>query len=873
MSYHHNTNSVSKYVSSVLLLLLIALWEDLLFGQQVPDNRFEYKYSIKGPNLSQDNGSLNFWTLGGSATASEEIVLVTPNKKSQKGSIWSKSKTSFDWWQIELIFRVNGADRFGGDGFAFWYTEEPLAEGPVFGSADSWKGLALIFDSYDNDRQGNNPFIMAIVNNGSISYDPSIDGINQSVAGCLRDYRNKQFPTRVKIEYHKNFLKVDYHSGESNSVDIYDNCFKLENVILPQFGYFGVSAATGDLADNHEVLKLLTHSIVVPSTQDKSTDTEDLSEESSKSADKVVNDNEFSKIFGSNQTEKSEDKKSSQFSPTKPSLDTLVSSSMSEDSSEASTMTPTREILTIFDGTTLYDDEIDASPAIKPEPTTATKTPTISIRKDIPEMKTEKVVNPDVSSSTSTENNNESESDKSSQVTSSATDTSAETVEESSEKATILNGIVEEVNSSDEHNLNDKQNESSENNIETKDTFVEQNESSGTAPETSQTQPTENISSENKDNISVTSTDDKTQTLPEDSKNRQINDELKNNKIDELDKNEGNSSSDSDEDKVESVAQTEDNSSSSENLANPSDESSIDAPKEETSTQNNINTSVNASEQTNDEVVDTVAASESVVASVEPPISKEQVADDDKTAVVEDPAKVKDEHSDDKSVGESDSTANSSSNEEPSKDLPLDETNVESKEPEETDSDTLSTESSEPIQSSVSQNETTISNDNNTALDPKPVEVNYAQTSFANDVPVPLYSAFDASNQAFDSNEIKDFEPKVGETVLETKLEDPIVDDKMDIPEDFKEPFIDSEKLEPKVDAEKMLGWTDGMAVTNAISDIIPDEIEFILKEFHVSAQVVVITFIIAFNWCLMKILLSVFNSSRKETELRSNWE
>jgi hypothetical protein len=35
-------------------------------------------------------------------------------------------------------------------------------------------------------------------------------------------------------------------------------------VVLPKSGYFGVSAATGGLADDHDVLKFITHSLRSP---------------------------------------------------------------------------------------------------------------------------------------------------------------------------------------------------------------------------------------------------------------------------------------------------------------------------------------------------------------------------------------------------------------------------------------------------------------------------------------------------------------------------------------------------------------------------------------------------------------------------------
>lgn len=41
----------------------------------------------------------------------------------------------------------------------------------------------------------------------------------------------------------------------------YEMCFRVENLPLPQNGYFGISAATGGLADDHDVLHFLTNSL------------------------------------------------------------------------------------------------------------------------------------------------------------------------------------------------------------------------------------------------------------------------------------------------------------------------------------------------------------------------------------------------------------------------------------------------------------------------------------------------------------------------------------------------------------------------------------------------------------------------------------
>lgn len=40
------------------------------------------------------------------------------------------------------------------------------------------------------------------------------DGSTQLLSGCLRDFRNKPFPTRARIEYYLNTLTVYFHNGQ-----------------------------------------------------------------------------------------------------------------------------------------------------------------------------------------------------------------------------------------------------------------------------------------------------------------------------------------------------------------------------------------------------------------------------------------------------------------------------------------------------------------------------------------------------------------------------------------------------------------------------------------------------------------------------------
>ncbi|XP_060600657.1 protein ERGIC-53-like isoform X2 [Ruditapes philippinarum] len=263
--------------NSVIFLFLACIY----VNAELPKIRFEYKYSFKGPHLVQKDHSIPFWEYNGDAIASDDNIRITPSLRSKKGSVWTKNAASFEHFSIEVVFKVTGRGRVGADGLAVWFTEMKGIEGPVFGSNDYWKGLAVLFDSFDNDGQAaaahsgkprhNNPYIMAMVNDGTKQYEHQNDGINQQLGGCMRDFRNKPFPIRAKIEYYNKVLTVFFNSGLTNNKDDFELCLRAENVELPKSGYFGVSAATGGLADDHDVLAFLTHSLVPPGQEVKST--------------------------------------------------------------------------------------------------------------------------------------------------------------------------------------------------------------------------------------------------------------------------------------------------------------------------------------------------------------------------------------------------------------------------------------------------------------------------------------------------------------------------------------------------------------------------------------------------------------------------
>uniref|UniRef100_A0A915ERC1 L-type lectin-like domain-containing protein n=1 Tax=Ditylenchus dipsaci TaxID=166011 RepID=A0A915ERC1_9BILA len=75
-----------------------------------------------------------------------------------------------------------------------------------------------------------------MINDGTRSFDHQTDGSQQTLSGCQKDFRNKPFPVHVKVTY-------------------------LNHVLTVMSGYFGVSAATGGLADDHDILDFSVYSL------------------------------------------------------------------------------------------------------------------------------------------------------------------------------------------------------------------------------------------------------------------------------------------------------------------------------------------------------------------------------------------------------------------------------------------------------------------------------------------------------------------------------------------------------------------------------------------------------------------------------------
>ena len=108
-----------------------------------------------------------------------------------------------------------------------------------------------------------------MVSNGTLRYDHDADGTHTELAGCEAQLRNKDYETFLLLRYEDRKLTVKVDVDDQRG---WRNCFEVDGVHLPTGYYFGLSAATGDLVDHHDIVSVKTYELSSSSSSD---DTED----------------------------------------------------------------------------------------------------------------------------------------------------------------------------------------------------------------------------------------------------------------------------------------------------------------------------------------------------------------------------------------------------------------------------------------------------------------------------------------------------------------------------------------------------------------------------------------------------------------------
>ena len=183
------------------------------------------------------------------------------------GNVHTQKRWLTDHTQIEVEFKISGEGTLYGDGMAMFITKQRAQQGTVFGFIDYFEGLGIFIDTYKNNRPGTHfPYVMAMLGDGSQTYDKAHDGKANDLGGCsARGIRNAQVPTKLRLTYFQDKelrLELQY-----KAVDQWEECFTLPSIKIPALAYLGFTAETGELSDNHDVISVSTKNLYAPNVQ------------------------------------------------------------------------------------------------------------------------------------------------------------------------------------------------------------------------------------------------------------------------------------------------------------------------------------------------------------------------------------------------------------------------------------------------------------------------------------------------------------------------------------------------------------------------------------------------------------------------------
>lgn len=249
----------------LLLLLLVVLVARASAGA-LESHSFEPPFAEV--DSSGDLMVNKHWRDSGHALVSKNFVRLTPDRQSKKGALWSRKNLGVDKFTSTLKFRISGQGRsFFGDGIGLWVTNSAYyTEGDLHGSQEHFYGVGIIFDTFKNTESlAQHRDVTILINDGH----KSVEHMIEDVKGCTANvrYHNERADftakdaSRAQVTFTDSHLKVMV--DERNSGDW------MECVEVPLEGlnpgwlkdaYIGITASTGQLADNHDVISLVTDS-------------------------------------------------------------------------------------------------------------------------------------------------------------------------------------------------------------------------------------------------------------------------------------------------------------------------------------------------------------------------------------------------------------------------------------------------------------------------------------------------------------------------------------------------------------------------------------------------------------------------------------
>ena len=252
---------------SLLVLVLCssfscaAVDESLSFGPI-----YEEYDEDSGERLASSN-----FNLYGSARAHSSFLRLTTDRQSKHGGVWSKGPIESTSMSAVMEFRISGQGKsLFGDGIALWLADQAyFSTGTYHGFNEYFKGVGIVIDTYKNRGDKSHKDVSLVVNDGQSDYSEKAEelkGVKDSVTGCMSNVRYHAKAHDFNAPFNTSRVMVNV-VGRSINVKVdpratgdWEECFEVR-VEYEGLGsdwlarsHVGITASTGDLADNHDII-------------------------------------------------------------------------------------------------------------------------------------------------------------------------------------------------------------------------------------------------------------------------------------------------------------------------------------------------------------------------------------------------------------------------------------------------------------------------------------------------------------------------------------------------------------------------------------------------------------------------------------------
>ena len=248
-----------------MLLLATRLSPVLQSDAVINENSFAPPFKTFGSDGAR---VVDAWTHGGHTEIKQHFVRLTADRQSKQGYLWNNQGIAeSDRWTARLRFRVSGQGKtLFGDGLGLWFTQhERYQPGSIFGFTPSFVGFGVVFDTFRNVESGHQHRDASLLFSDGVT-EASFDGERPGCDSAYRYYEGrddfsvqKYSEAKVTLQGSRISLSIDAEGSGA-----WQTCFDVDlnqHVTLPDGWHrtarFGLTASTGQLADNHDVLRLV----------------------------------------------------------------------------------------------------------------------------------------------------------------------------------------------------------------------------------------------------------------------------------------------------------------------------------------------------------------------------------------------------------------------------------------------------------------------------------------------------------------------------------------------------------------------------------------------------------------------------------------